>query len=169
MPYTFVTGGSSSGKSAFVLDLFRKQDRVTFIATGRATDPEMALRIREHRRERPGTWSTVEEPLDLAGTLESCGGGGAIIDDLTFWVTNQLYLAGASERDVLRFAARTAAALRAFPGPAAVVTNEVGQGLVPDSPEGRRFRKISGEVNRIFAREAGEAYLVVSGLPLRLK
>lgn len=169
MPYTFVTGGSSSGKSAFVLDLFRGREQVTFIATGRATDPEMARRIREHRRERPGSWRTVEEPLDLASALESCGTGGIIIDDLTFWVTNQLYMAGASEEEVLRLAARTASALRGFPGRAAVVTNEVGQGLVPDSPEGRRFRKLSGEVNRIFAREAGDAFLVVSGLPLRLK
>ena len=169
MAYIFVTGGSGSGKSAFVLELFRGRDDVTFIATGKATDPEMELRILEHRRERPGTWKTVEEPLDLVGAVGACDPGGIIIDDLTFWVTNQLYMEGASEQDVLRLAGETASALGAFSGRAAVVTNEIGQGLVPDRAEARQFRKLAGEVNRIFARSAGEAYLVVSGLPLRLK
>lgn len=169
MSFTFITGGSSSGKSAFVLQLFRDLDTVSFIATGRATDPEMARRIQAHRSERPRAWKTVEEPLDLMGALAGCDRGGVIVDDLTFWVTNQLYLARSSDEAVLRLARETASTLRNFSGRAAVVTNEIGQSLVPDNPEARKFRKLAGEVNRVFAGAARRAYLVVSGLPLQLK
>jgi adenosyl cobinamide kinase/adenosyl cobinamide phosphate guanylyltransferase len=169
MAFTFITGGSSSGKSAFVVELFRDLHTVCFIATGSATDPEMARRIQAHRRERPRGWKTVEEPLDLRGALENCDRGGVIVDDLTFWVTNQLYQARTSEEGILRLARETASVLSGFSGRAAVVTNEIGQSLVPDKPDARKFRKLAGEVNRIFAGAAREAYLIVSGLPVRLK
>jgi adenosylcobinamide kinase/adenosylcobinamide-phosphate guanylyltransferase len=52
---------------------------------------------------------------------------------------------------------------------ALVVTNELGSGVVPANEEGRLFRKIAGEVNRVFALKSAEAWLVVSGIGVRLK
>jgi adenosylcobinamide kinase/adenosylcobinamide-phosphate guanylyltransferase len=53
--------------------------------------------------------------------------------------------------------------------PLVVVTNEVGWGVVPVSRLGRRFRDLAGLANQVVAQAADEVYVVVAGLPFRLK
>ncbi len=171
MPYIFVTGGASSGKSGYSLKLFQNRKGVTFIATGIATDPEMRERIRVHRELRPGYWDTVEEPFDLITAVKNASpeNRGIIIDCLTFWVTNLIYKKTMNNDEILEIATSTAEFLRSKDLSAVVITNELGMGIVPNFEDGRKFRKTAGEVNQIFAEKAEEAYLIVSGLPLKLK
>ena len=168
----FITGGARSGKSGFGLSLAEKQGgRLVYIATAQARDPEMAERIRMHKEARGAAWENVEEPENIAGVVSSTGGGTVIIDCLTLWLSNLLEKSGSDgfEEMVSRKADSLAGALKNFRGVAIVVSNELGSGIVPANASARAFRDAAGRVNQIIARAADEAYLVVSGLPLRLK
>lgn len=171
MSFTFITGGASSGKSGFAQELMRHQEDVLFVATGRITDPEMAARVRLHRRRRPPSWVTVEEPGDLIAAVGSSGKppGGVIIDCLTFWVNNLLFENGMDRTAVLRKAEKTACFLRDHASRILVVSNELGMGIIPAEPESREFRRIAGEVNQLFAACSEKAFFVVSGIPIRIK
>jgi adenosylcobyric acid synthase len=160
---TFLLGGARSGKSALALSLAGGAP-VTFVATGTAGDEEMAERIERHRAERPVSWSTVEEPVALREAIEAAE-GTVVVDCLSFWVAN-LVEAGWADAAVeaeAEAAARVAAGLRTI-----AVSNEVGLGVVPATPLGRRYRDVLGRVNASWAEAAEDAYLVVAGRALRL-
>ena len=169
MTLVLLLGGARSGKSALAVERGRAWDGpVTLIATGEAGDAEMAERIRRHQAERPAAWSTVEEPLDLAGALARLDReSAALIDCLSLWVANVL---GRGDRDdVVEDQARSVAEQAAARGGLTVaVSNEVGLGVVPATPLGRRYRDVLGRVNAIWAAAADEAHFVVAGRPLRL-
>ncbi len=172
-----VTGGCRSGKSAFAQTYV--EDRVsgpkTYIATCPILDQEMDERIARHRQEREGrNWTTLEEETALANVVTSAPSGPLLIDCLTLWICNCQYHAERGgtqlhEDDATQLACEAAAACRARDGLSVVVTNEVGLGIVPDNAEARLFRDLAGRVNQAFASAADEVYLLVSGLPVRIK
>ena len=165
---TLVLGGARSGKSAHAERLVSASglERV-YLATAQAHDAEMAERIAHHRDRRGEGWRTREEPTALIEALaEEAGGGRAVlVDCLTLWLSN-LLLAG---RDLDAETKRLCRALGELPGPAVLVSNEVGMGLVPDTPLGRRFRDAQGRLNQAVAATVPSVVFVVAGLPLRLK
>jgi adenosylcobinamide kinase / adenosylcobinamide-phosphate guanylyltransferase len=160
-------GGARSGKSALAVRLAVETGApVTFVATARAGDEEMAERIRRHRHERPKKWSTIEEPVDVVAAIERAPAADTlVVDCLSLWVANVL-----DEVDDLEGQARAAVAAGAGrPGLTVAVSNEVGLGIVPATPLGRRYRDVLGRVNTIWAELADEAHLVVAGRALRLE
>jgi adenosylcobinamide kinase / adenosylcobinamide-phosphate guanylyltransferase len=169
MAMTLLLGGARSGKSARALRLAHDWDgQVVFVATGEGRDPEMAARIARHRLERPSSWRTVEAPLELVRAFDSIPAHAfVILDCLTLWVANALE-AGWSDEDVERAGAAVATIVAAREQPTVVVSNEVGLGLVPQTPLGRSYRDLLGRVNALFAAEAEEAYLLVAGRSLQL-
>jgi adenosyl cobinamide kinase/adenosyl cobinamide phosphate guanylyltransferase len=162
-------GGARSGKSAFAVRLaLDAGDPVTFLATGEPSDEEMADRIRLHRAERPSGWSTVEEPLELEAAIARAPERETlVIDCLSLWVANVL------ERGVdghVEDAARAAASMAARrPGLTVAVSNEVGLGIVPVTPLGRRYRDILGRVNAGWVEVSERAFLLVAGRALPLE
>lgn len=168
MPLVLLIGGARSGKSELALRLAREQDaQVAFLATAQPADFEMAARIAQHRRERPASWQTLEEPLRLRETIETVPGDSCLlIDCLTLWTANALERLGAAETEAQATAAATAASDRK--GLTIVVTNEVGLGIVPDNPLGRGYRDLLGHVNATWADAADHAYLLVAGLAVPL-
>jgi adenosyl cobinamide kinase/adenosyl cobinamide phosphate guanylyltransferase len=169
MALTVLLGGARSGKSALAVRLAAESGRpVVYVATGEAGDEEMAERIASHRAERPASWVTVEEPLDLERALHGAATEAAVVVDcLTLWTANALG-AGQSAGQIEAAATQTAALAAARPGPTIVVSNEVGMGIVPDSPLARAYRDLLGRVNALFAAEANRACLVVAGRVLEL-
>jgi adenosylcobinamide kinase / adenosylcobinamide-phosphate guanylyltransferase len=167
---TFLLGGARSGKSTLATELASSSGgRVTVIATGEARDDEMAARIASHRAERPAAWRTVEEPLELEAALAAVPAESAVIVDcLSLWVAN-LIERGDDDGDVEAFSERVADVARKRTPPTIVVSNEVGLGIVPASPLGRRYRDVLGRVNAQWAAVADEAALVVAGRKLRLQ
>jgi adenosylcobinamide kinase/adenosylcobinamide-phosphate guanylyltransferase len=164
-----VLGGARSGKSAFAARLAEAEGGpVTFLATGEAGDEEMAERIRLHRAERPAEWSTVEEPLELwAAVARAPEGDVLIIDCLSLWVANVLER---GEEGQVQEEARAAAATAAQrPGLTVAVSNEVGLGIVPVTPLGRRYRDVLGRVNTIWVDASARALFVVAGRALPLE
>jgi adenosyl cobinamide kinase/adenosyl cobinamide phosphate guanylyltransferase len=160
---TFLLGGARSGKSSLAVELAeRAGGPVTFIATATAGDDEMAARIEAHRAERPGTWTTVEEPIRLLDALEAAE-GTVVVDCLSLWVANLLE-DGATEIEEQAVAAAAVAARRR----SIAVSNEVGLGVVPPTPLARRYRDVLGRVNAAWAEAAEVTLLVVAGRALPL-
>jgi adenosylcobinamide kinase/adenosylcobinamide-phosphate guanylyltransferase len=136
-----------------------------YIATAQAWDDEMAAKIARHRARRMG-WRDIEAPLDLPLALASLrAGDAALLDCLTLWLTNQLL----AEHDLDLAADALCAALSACTVPVVVVSNEVGQGIVPDNALSRRFREAQGLLNQRIAAQAERVITVLAGLPLTLK
>jgi adenosylcobinamide kinase/adenosylcobinamide-phosphate guanylyltransferase len=168
MSFTLVIGGARSGKTRYALEqaLAPGAARRVMIATAQALDEEMAQRIARHRAERGEAWATVEAPLDLAGAVRRLEAGeAAVVDCLTLWLSNLML----GDLDVVAAVAETAQALAASPARIVVVTNEVGQGIVPDNALARRFRDEAGWMNQAMAAAADRVVLVSAGLPLVLK
>lgn len=162
-----VTGGARAGKSAFALAHAHALglDQVSFIATAQALDEEMHQRIQQHRAERPAAWETLEEPLELPFALVRARGRVVLLDCLTLWVSNLMQV----EREVLPEVEKLLA-VRAQTGKTLlVVTNEVGLGIVPANALARRYRDLLGAANRRMAQEADRVYLLVAGIPVKLK
>ncbi|KJU82449.1 Cobinamide kinase/cobinamide phosphate guanyltransferase [Candidatus Magnetobacterium bavaricum] len=168
----FVTGGSRSGKSTFARERAELlAGKKVFVATAVAIDNEMDNRIAAHKRERGQQWDTIEEPYDLVGVLGRVAGvyDVIVVDCLTIWLTN-IMLAW-EDHLVEAGIIGLAEGLRQVRGSVGilVVSNEVGMGIVPEGALSRRFRDYAGLLNQMVAAVCEEAYLIVSGLPLRLK
>lgn len=164
---TLVIGGARSGKSAHAERLVSACPAPwSYIATAQAYDEEMRQRIALHRSRRGGGWTTIEAPLDLAGAIEVLPDGQPVlIDCLTLWLTNHML----ADHDVEAECRRLADVLSRPRGPWFVVSNEVGQGVVPDNALARRFRDAAGRLNQDVAAVAGTVLLMVAGLPLKVK
>jgi adenosyl cobinamide kinase/adenosyl cobinamide phosphate guanylyltransferase len=166
MSLIVLLGGARSGKSLLAQQL--AGDEATLIATARAVDAEMAERIRRHRAERPAAWTTVEEPIDLRGALAAVEQDETVVVDcLSLWTANLLE-AGWRDASVEEEAEGAAAAAASRPGTTIAVSNEVGLGIVPGTPLGRRYRDVHGRVNASWAKAADRAVLVVAGRMLEL-
>jgi adenosylcobinamide kinase/adenosylcobinamide-phosphate guanylyltransferase len=189
-PVTLVLGGARSGKSAFAEQSAAEGvGPVWYVATAgppRADDPEMQARIREHQQRRPVNWRTVEATTDIALALHAESAatgvvpGTVLLDDLGLLVTHHL-LALSGDADPTRETARQLdaaladeidamlAAQQADGWQLIVVSPEVGLGIVPATPLGRVFRDGIGRANQRLAARADSVFLLVAGLPLRLK
>jgi len=163
---TLVLGGARSGKSRYAESLIAAfAPPWTYVATAEAGDAEMTARIAAHRSRRGAQWRTVEVPRDLAAALKSCPTMPVLVDCLTLWLSNLLL----AHADIDAELAQLENALDAMTAPAVLVANEVGYGIVPDNPLGRRFRDLQGVLNQRIAARADRVALVVAGLPLAVK
>lgn len=166
MTLHLLLGGARSGKSTRALALGAAGPAPhLFLATAEAGDPEFAGRIARHRAERAPFWRTVEAPRAAAAVIAAAGSGTLLLDCLTLWLTNQM-LAGA---DLEAETEHLLGAMTAFRGLVLAVSNEVGQGVVPETALGRAFRDAQGRLNQRVAAEADRVELMVAGLPLAVK
>lgn len=163
---TLVLGGARSGKSRYAESLFPAWPPPwNYLATAEAGDDEIAARIETHRIRRDARWQTIDAPRDVVAALARCEGKPALIDCLTLWLSNLLL----ADADIEREIGRLENALDAAVGPVVLVANEVGWGIVPDYPLGRRFRDVQGMANQRMAARADCVVLMVAGLPLAVK
>lgn len=173
-----VLGGARSGKSAFAQRLAASLDGpVVYVATAQAGDEEMRSRIARHRRARPKQWRTVEAPQGLSRRLSQLArrSGTLVVDCLSLYVANLLDpfserpASPAAKRAVLKEVRAVLREARRWEGTVIVVSNEVGQGVVPPTPLGRAYRDLLGEANQLVAGRADEVYWMVAGIPVRVK
>jgi adenosylcobinamide kinase / adenosylcobinamide-phosphate guanylyltransferase len=165
---TLVLGGARSGKSRYAERLIEHAAASgTYCATAEAGDAEMAERIAAHRARRGPFWRTVETPLALAPAIAAAAAPErpVLVDCLTLWLSNLLIAGGQPDADV----GVLCRALHEAVGPVVLVSNEVGMGLVPETPLGRHFRDAAGRLNQEVAALADRVVFVTAGLPLMLK
>ncbi len=165
---TLVLGGARSGKSRHGEALVESQPGpCVYLATATPGDAEMVARIRAHRARRGPRWRTVEAPLDLTGELAGAArdDGAVLVDCLTLWLSNLME----TGRDVAAETEALTAALPGLAGPAVLVSNEVGLGIVPDNALARRFRDAAGALHASIAALAHSVVFVAAGLPLTLQ
>ncbi|RUV70028.1 MAG: bifunctional adenosylcobinamide kinase/adenosylcobinamide-phosphate guanylyltransferase [Mesorhizobium sp.] len=164
---TLVIGGARSGKSAHAEKLATACPAPwAYIATAQAYDDEMRERIALHRSRRGEGWTTIDAPLDLVGAIEALPDGRPVlIDCLSLWLTNHML----AEHDVEAECRGLVDVLSRPRGPWFVVSNEVGQGIVPDNALARRFRDAAGRLNQQVAAVSDTVLLMVVGLPLKVK
>tara|TARA_B100000315_G_C14474785_1_gene540083 strand:+ start:257 stop:814 length:558 start_codon:yes stop_codon:yes gene_type:complete len=177
-----ITGGARSGKSHFAQELALKSGKsVLFVATAEASDEEMRRRIEEHRRTRPADWSTLEVTTHLGNEISQKVGGAqvVIVDCITLLVSNILGQhtaqtgepidASLVEKEVITEITALLEYLNRIDASFIMVTNEVGMGLVPANRMGRLYRDLLGKANQLLAQQADEVYLMVAGLPVKIK
>lgn len=174
-----ITGGARSGKSSFAEENIIDKTSVTYIATSRVWDREMEERVRLHKERRPSEWYTWETPLELSGCPYETE--EYLLDCVTLFTTNHLFdELGAGEyvepemqqkiednvlseiQALIDFVNQRGANLQ-------IVTNEVGDSIVPEQHISRVFRDIQGRVNQRLGKLADEVYLVVCGIPVKIK
>jgi len=169
-----VLGGARSGKSRYAEKQAQETDKpVLYIATAEARDAEMQARIARHRQDRPGHWQTLEEPVALGQAIarydnaEQC----ILVDCLTLWLSNILFdrKGKLTESRLQQEKAELLAALSASSGDIILVSNEVGQGIVPIEKTTRRFVDEAGFLHQDIARISAKVTLICAGLPLSLK
>lgn len=168
---TLVLGGARSGKSRHGLALVRKAGAsVVFVATCVPRDEEMRDKVEQHRHERPSSWTTVEPPIHLARVLDQYEGkaDAALVDCLTLYLSEAL-MKGEPQGAILERVEHFCRRAQSSSMSVIVVSNEVGFGIVPETPLGRAFRDLAGSANQITARLAQDVWLVAAGIPLSLK
>jgi len=175
---TFITGGARSGKSNFAEKIAVKTSKeVAYIATGQPLDDEMKIRIEKHKDRRPTNWETYEEPIGVRELVSRLGLEKEIIliDCLTLLTSNLLLREENKVEDqkwqeeILLEIKRLTEISYKVPAQVIIVSNEVGMGLVPHNPLGRVYRDILGKANSIIANKADEVFMMVSGIPLKIK
>jgi adenosylcobinamide kinase/adenosylcobinamide-phosphate guanylyltransferase len=163
-----VLGGARSGKSRIARNLAEaSQAARILIATAQGFDDEMRQRIAHHRAERDSSWLTQEAPLDLAAAIRVHAAPDRIVvvDCLTLWLSNVML----DGRDAVHEGEALVEALKAVKGPVMLVSNEVGQGIVPTTSLGRSFRDEQGRLNQRVAEACDAVVFVAAGYPLLLK
>ena len=164
---SLVLGGAACGKSAFAEGLVKSVSvNPTYIATSQVFDDEMAAKVAAHRQMRGADWTTIEEPLDIASALAKAPSGAPVlIDCATLWLTNVIL--GEHDLDTAQKAFLNA--ISNASRPVVVVSNETGQGIVPENALARRFRNAQGRLNQDIAARADLVVVVMAGLPMVLK
>lgn len=166
----FITGSVRSGKSDFAVKLAKKfKQRVVFIATCPPLDEEMRYRVKKHRRKRPQDWRTIEEDIHLPAVIDKLRKEEvAIVDCITLWISN-LLLSNIGERAVLKKVKELVESLKKAKASVILVSNEAGWGIVPDNKLSRIFRDIAGITHQKISKVSDDVYLMVGGIPLKLK
>lgn len=167
-----ILGGARSGKTGFgenaALEIALAKASIvkpTYLATAQAFDDEMVARIARHRADRADRFVTIEEPLALAEALLPLSKQVVMVDCLTLWLSNVLL----DGQDVNAASVQLCSVVSAFDGDLLLISNEVGWGIVPETPLGRAFRDAQGRLNQDIAQVCETVTLVVAGLPLALK
>jgi adenosylcobinamide kinase / adenosylcobinamide-phosphate guanylyltransferase len=175
-------GGARSGKSRFAQEYaWRNGGKVFFVATATAGDEDMRLRIAKHKKDRPSQWRTLEATTEIGTEIEASAGDAEliIIDCITMLVNNifsrydekqfDTISNTTLEKEVITEIEQLQKCLKKVDASFLIISNEVGLGLVPDNRMGRLYRDILGRANQMLAQTADEVYLLVAGIPMRVK
>ncbi|MFC1920666.1 bifunctional adenosylcobinamide kinase/adenosylcobinamide-phosphate guanylyltransferase [Chloroflexota bacterium] len=179
---TLIIGGARSGKSDYAQKIAAESGRkVLFVATAEAGDEEMQQRIEKHRQSRPSSWTTLETATGVGKEILEKGVDAEliIVDCITMLVNNvfsKFDYKDNSELDNTSIEKVTISEINQLTecfhhlnADFIIVTNEVGMDLVPANKMGRLYRDILGKANQLLAEQVDEVYLLVAGIPVKIK
>lgn len=180
-----VIGGGRSGKSFLAERLAAQMKKKTvYLATAVPFDEEMKQRIKEHQKRRSDDWGTVEMFYlfeEVKQRPEILSADCLLLDSLGMMVNNVMFRCGvgfehetaASREQAQKQAGENLESLLNFCRKAdkdlILVSEEVGMGMVPESPLTRFYRDLLGIVNQKAAEAADQVYFVIAGIEIRIK
>ncbi len=175
MSCILITGGARAGKSSYAQKLAADSGgRVLFVATAEAKDEDMRLRIEKHRKSRPVNWDTLESPSEVGKAIDGKADEYpvVVIDCVTMLVSNVMLSADdgkSAESAVVNEVEALIRVMQSKQSDFMLVSNEVGLGIVPDNELSRNYRDLLGRANQLLAQYADEVYLLVAGIPVKIK
>ena len=168
-----ILGGARSGKSTLAQQMIQESQLPgIYLATGIITDQEMEERVKKHQINRPNSWLTRETPYGFQQISENWTGKGVLLDCVTFLVNNLLLQEKEEETTFQRLILEFTSLFEKQKKEQfyfLVVSNETGMGIVPEYPLARTFRDLQGRINQWLAKRVDRVYLVVAGIPWKIK
>lgn len=166
---TLLTGGQRSGKSVFAERMaLEKASNPIYVATARVWDDEFRQRVDVHKRRRGDRWTTIEECLHI-GDIELMEGSTVLLDCLTLLATNWFFECKENTDDALVQMSIQLDLMFSKKADFIIVTNEIGLGGISENALQRKFADLQGSVNQYVASLADDVYLIVSGIPVKIK
>lgn len=165
---TLITGGQRSGKSNYAQKLaLSLSPNPVYLATSRVWDEEHRKRIEKHRADRGPEWINIEEEKELS--KHNLKNKVILIDCVTLWATNYFFDMQSETETVLEALKREFDRFTTQDATYIFVTNEIGMGEMSQNDLQRRFADLQGWLNQYIARKADEVYLMISGIPVKIK
>ncbi len=165
---TFITGGQRSGKSRYAQELAeKKSDEPVYLATAHIWDADFEQRVKRHQSDRGEKWTTIEEEIEI-GSL-TLDGKTVLLDCITLWLTNIFYKNKSDVNQSLEKAKEVWENFVKKDITLIVVSNELGMGVHPENELARKFADLQGWMNQHIAQTADEVFLMVSGIPVKIK
>lgn len=165
---TLITGGQRSGKSSFAQKLaLRNSGNPIYLATARVWDKDFEERIKRHQSDRGENWQTIEEEKFISKL--NIDNRTVLLDCITLWLNNFFY---DNEFDVDKAFNEAKSEWDLFIDKKfdlIVVTNEIGMGVHAENETSRKFADIQGWMNQHIAAHSNCVYLMVSGIPVKIK
>ncbi len=164
----YITGGQRSGKSSYGQDLaLRLSDNPVYLATSRHWDGDYEKRIERHKADRDNHWDNVEEEKALS--RHDFSGRVVLVDCITLWLTNFFVDTKNDVEACLEQAKSEFEKLTKQDATFIFISNEIGMGTHAHTEVGRKFTDLQGWMNQFIAKRADQAWLMVSGIPMKLK
>jgi len=165
---TFITGGQRSGKSRYAQELAeKKSDEPVYLATAHIWDADFEQRVKRHQSDRGEKWTTIEEEIEI-GRL-TLDGKTVLLDCITLWLTNIFYKNKSDVNQSLEKAKEVWENFVKKDITLIVVSNELGMGVHPENELARKFADLQGWMNQHIAQTADEVFLMISGIPVKIK
>ena len=165
---TLITGGQRSGKSGYAQRLaLSLSPNPVYLATSRVWDDEHRARIERHKADRGKEWTSIEEEKELS--KHDLSGRVVLIDCVTLWATNYFFDMQSDVDAALKSLKTEFDKLIEQDAQFIFVTNEIGMGGMSQNDVQRKFADLQGWLNQYIASKADEVFLMVSGIPLKVK
>lgn len=165
---TFITGGQRSGKSSYAKQVTQNlSEKPVYLATSRIWDKDHEERIKRHQHDRGSQWTTIEEEKHIS--KHDWNGKIVLMDCVTLWLTNFFYDNNKDIEHILEQAKKELKAIAKQDTHFIIVSNELGMGGHPENQLQMKFNDLQGWTNQFIAEIAEEVYLMVSGIPVKVK
>ncbi|MBO6494398.1 MAG: bifunctional adenosylcobinamide kinase/adenosylcobinamide-phosphate guanylyltransferase [Roseivirga sp.] len=164
----YITGGQRSGKSSFGQKLaLSLSDNPIYLATSRHWDGEYEKRIDRHKADRDERWTNIEEEKHIGKLVFNQR--VVLVDCVTLWLTNFFVDTKNNVDQSLQLAKSEFDALTTQNSDFIFISNEIGMGTHAHTEIGRKFTDLQGWMNQFIAEKSDQAWLMVSGIPMKLK
>lgn len=164
----YISGGQKSGKTTFAQDMaLGLSSNPVYLATSRVWDEDHKKRIERHKADRGSEWTNIEEEKYLSN--HNFTNNVVLIDCVTLWMTNFFFDNNQDTDKSIEEAKKELDNLFKNDATFIVVSNEIGLGGSPADKMAFRFTDMLGLINQHIAKLADEAYLTVSGIPVKIK
>lgn len=164
----YISGGQKSGKTTFAQNLaLSLSPNPVYLATSRVWDEEHKKRIERHQADRGDEWINIEEEKYLS--RHNLSGNVVLIDCVTLWMTNFFFDNNQDIDKSIKEAKDELNKLFKKDATFIIVSNEIGLGGSPADKMAFKFTDMLGLINQHIAKIADEAFLTVSGIPVKIK